>query len=186
MNKYFFICLAFIVFTSCQNNPFAAKKDKAETETNDQNNNANNGSSNNAAVNADLETLGEYIFNAIKRKDYARFSKYILSRKDAKYLINVSTDPEKPSEEQILKDYEERLTDIEKAFNELTQDRELDRCNLAYRRTEYSITKEHNVEAADVTLIFSCDGEEAKIKITRNPKVNGRWYIMGLPQAVKF
>jgi hypothetical protein len=43
-------------------------------------------------------------------------------------------------------------------------------------------TKKYNVEAADISIVFSYDGEENKINITRNPKVNGRWYIMGLPK----
>jgi hypothetical protein len=54
------------------NNPFAPKTDskqnQKETTSNDQNNNGSNSVVASTAVNADLETLGEYLFQFHQEK----------------------------------------------------------------------------------------------------------------------
>jgi hypothetical protein len=81
-------------------------------------------------------------FNSIRKNDYSRFSRYVLSRENAKTIIGQSSDPEKPTEEEIMRDYTEQLTDIEGAFNNLQKDDLSEVWKAArYKRTEYSTNK---------------------------------------------
>lgn len=129
-----------------------------------------------------LESFSRFIFECVKKNDFASYSKHIASREQILHLVEIAKQIDSTKfnlDRDIEAMIKEQTEKANSTFGETYQEgiaMGIDWKNADYIRTTYSVSNEVGIDLARITILFKHAGTEYELRVRDLIKFGKRWY----------